>query len=105
MERCDFYYQIFAMVKISGHELQVLVHASENHYDKVCKSASRYEGFLYGMVMRWIISDTSLDLDMDQFKSITDEQLERTEEHRLSCLLYTSPSPRDGLLSRMPSSA
>ena len=35
------------------------------------------------------------------------------QEHRfvsfnassLSCLLYTSPSPRDGLLSRMPSSA
>ena len=24
---------------------------------------------------------------------------------RLACLLYTSPSPRDGLLSRMPSSA
>ena len=24
---------------------------------------------------------------------------------RLPCLLYTSPSPRDGLLSRMPSSA
>ena len=26
------------------------------------------------------------------------------EEHH-HCLLYTSPSPRDGLLSRMPSSA
>ena len=26
------------------------------------------------------------------------------DEHRI-CLLYTSPSPRDGLLSRMPSSA
>ena len=26
-------------------------------------------------------------------------------ESVLSCLLYTSPSPRDGLLSRMPSSA
>ena len=25
--------------------------------------------------------------------------------YSLSCLLYTSPSPRDGLLSRMPSSA
>src|SRR5665647_736438 len=25
--------------------------------------------------------------------------------HNLICLLYTSPSPRDGLLSRMPSSA
>ena len=27
------------------------------------------------------------------------------EEGLSSCLLYTSPSPRDGLLSRMPSSA
>ena len=26
-------------------------------------------------------------------------------EHLKNCLLYTSPSPRDGLLSRMPSSA
>ena len=26
-------------------------------------------------------------------------------EQTMSCLLYTSPSPRDGLLSRMPSSA
>ena len=25
--------------------------------------------------------------------------------YSISCLLYTSPSPRDGLLSRMPSSA
>ena len=26
-------------------------------------------------------------------------------DQRYTCLLYTSPSPRDGLLSRMPSSA
>ena len=26
-------------------------------------------------------------------------------DQQLGCLLYTSPSPRDGLLSRMPSSA
>ena len=26
-------------------------------------------------------------------------------DHFKNCLLYTSPSPRDGLLSRMPSSA
>ena len=26
-------------------------------------------------------------------------------KQQVSCLLYTSPSPRDGLLSRMPSSA
>ena len=29
----------------------------------------------------------------------------RAEQDYLDCLLYTSPSPRDGLLSRMPSSA
>ena len=32
------------------------------------------------------------------------EQALKSEEYN-SCLLYTSPSPRDGLLSRMPSSA
>ena len=34
-----------------------------------------------------------------------DEIDSRGVEHRYTCLLYTSPSPRDGLLSRMPSSA
>ena len=34
------------------------------------------------------------------------ERLEmKLQEHPETCLLYTSPSPRDGLLSRMPSSA
>ena len=32
-----------------------------------------------------------------------DKKVERTKNR--PCLLYTSPSPRDGLLSRMPSSA
>ena len=31
--------------------------------------------------------------------------IRQKEEQYNSCLLYTSPSPRDGLLSRMPSSA
>ena len=30
---------------------------------------------------------------------------EKKFAHDEDCLLYTSPSPRDGLLSRMPSSA
>ena len=37
-------------------------------------------------------------------KSIDDEWDRFHREHE-DCLLYTSPSPRDGLLSRMPSSA
>ena len=32
-------------------------------------------------------------------------KLEHLMHHIITCLLYTSPSPRDGLLSRMPSSA
>ena len=31
--------------------------------------------------------------------------LKNEDFHPIICLLYTSPSPRDGLLSRMPSSA
>ena len=33
------------------------------------------------------------------------QPVEVTAEETITCLLYTSPSPRDGLLSRMPSSA
>ena len=38
-----------------------------------------------------------------EFKIPQATELEKLEKK--SCLLYTSPSPRDGLLSRMPSSA
>ena len=34
-----------------------------------------------------------------------DNAADKNTENKTVCLLYTSPSPRDGLLSRMPSSA
>ena len=37
------------------------------------------------------------------FEAMTTQYLENY--NKIRCLLYTSPSPRDGLLSRMPSSA
>ena len=40
----------------------------------------------------------------DDFRKLA-EFLKNDDSHVISCLLYTSPSPRDGLLSRMPSSA
>ena len=40
--------------------------------------------------------------DFDNYESLINNEL---FERVLCCLLYTSPSPRDGLLSRMPSSA
>ena len=47
----------------------------------------------------------------DQFKSSTGKRIKVQLQKKIeglmtvTCLLYTSPSPRDGLLSRMPSSA
>ena len=45
-----------------------------------------------------------LNIDNDG-DCLTDIAFTYTFSPKRSCLLYTSPSPRDGLLSRMPSSA
>ena len=44
-------------------------------------------------------------LDLKLATSIAENVVPSTGERYPHCLLYTSPSPRDGLLSRMPSSA
>ena len=48
------------------------------------------------------------DVDLGK-ESISENDFDKIEkkmiEEARNCLLYTSPSPRDGLLSRMPSSA
>ena len=41
----------------------------------------------------------------DRWYQVTADPLFGEAEEIIGCLLYTSPSPRDGLLSRMPSSA
>ena len=42
---------------------------------------------------------------IDSLPEFADRALKETGVSFCTCLLYTSPSPRDGLLSRMPSSA
>ena len=42
---------------------------------------------------------------MDNYEFVKKTIIESGFEVTEVCLLYTSPSPRDGLLSRMPSSA
>ena len=54
----------------------------------------------------WVVTDldgTLLDHSYDW--SPAKDLIRQLQQHRIPCLLYTSPSPRDGLLSRMPSSA
>ena len=47
-----------------------------------------------------------LDATVTDFHEEVTNMLSELKERTVSsCLLYTSPSPRDGLLSRMPSSA
>ena len=43
----------------------------------------------------------------NRFPEVLDDLFGKSRQTRRkkTCLLYTSPSPRDGLLSRMPSSA
>ena len=49
---------------------------------------------------------TELDILVNEFEiSWNWVKAHSTDELNNDCLLYTSPSPRDGLLSRMPSSA
>ena len=42
---------------------------------------------------------------VDDYSRYTKVYLLKSKDEAEDCLLYTSPSPRDGLLSRMPSSA
>ena len=46
----------------------------------------------------WVWEVYVPDPDVEEALAVDDAQI-------AACLLYTSPSPRDGLLSRMPSSA
>ena len=52
-------------------------------------------------------SGTEFEIGIGTVTDASPDTLSRTTilESSNSCLLYTSPSPRDGLLSRMPSSA
>ena len=56
----------------------------------------------------WVEEDAAIE-QHNQDMQARWEQLTRDVQRRrvqaFDCLLYTSPSPRDGLLSRMPSSA
>ena len=56
-----------------------------------------FAGILTYFTRMTMIALISRDMLGDKIKAVL--------EYVPSCLLYTSPSPRDGLLSRMPSSA
>ena len=62
-------------------------------------SLKKYAEESYLNYAMYVILDRALPNVGDGLKPASSHRL------HLVCLLYTSPSPRDGLLSRMPSSA
>ena len=61
-------------------------------------SAERDISLKSGAAVSMALEELSIDFNFIDLTSKEDIK-------KISCLLYTSPSPRDGLLSRMPSSA
>ena len=59
------------------------------------------ENFMEELVQLYGTEDAQARFVLDPLKIAMLEY----ESHRIPCLLYTSPSPRDATLSRMPSSA
>ena len=52
------------------------------------------------------LEEKRLESRIEKLREKQDDLEEKARESKKRiCLLYTSPSPRDGLLSRMPSSA
>ena len=74
---------------------------SSRRYLEVLKRLVRkgYEVDLYTVRLR---SEWKIKENVEGINVLRTEQV---MEDYITCLLYTSPSPRDGLLSRMPSSA
>ena len=71
------------------------------------RSSAQYNFARFGEHFLQAIGDPTFDLDKDQQISLLEAFVagsKRTEDF-YTCLLYTSPSPRDATLSRMPSSA
>ena len=74
-------------------------------WDHLDKSIAGYSIYYGSKDKSYQISVPIKELSNQKEPSYTVPGIESGEAYYFACLLYTSPSPRDGLLSRMPSSA
>ena len=82
---------------------KILNYSKEQMFNLVADIDS-YDEFLPWCNKSTVISKNNID--DSNYEIIADLEIGyQSLSYTYSCLLYTSPSPRDGLLSRMPSSA
>ena len=106
---CDFqipHLQMFSDHALENHIQSIVLFGSEKSKDKLLvkeellENESDNDAFVEDQEM-YIDDFSSFSQDEINLSPKNDED----DTRNTSCLLYTSPSPRDGLLSRMPSSA
>ena len=86
-------------LRLTGGISHLPIEVREKH-TKYLKAAQREDGGFAGRM-----GDSDLYYTSFALRALAIlEELDETTTQK-ACLLYTSPSPRDGLLSRMPSSA
>ena len=99
-----------------NHAKATTVIVSEEHVEKINEIKARCPSLKHFFVVgqkreTWVSVEDELPkasnslTQSDAGTSRSDEMMLAYFTSGTTCLLYTSPSPRDGLLSRMPSSA
>ena len=96
-------FNLQSCLRFSPHACENVINALQNGA-KIVTDTYMAEAAISPMSRRTINADIQCILGMAP-KSIDSTVTTRSAIGMKSCLLYTSPSPRDGLLSRMPSSA
>ena len=74
---------------------------------EICKQLTRptVKHIIMLLLREKIMTHTEIGNSLKKSPATISVCLSELFENNIICLLYTSPSPRDGLLSRMPSSA
>ena len=91
--------EIPAFIKIKALEKILILDKSENERTYYKTIFNKKEGWVESKYL----AETKVE---SKIKDSAKEIVKNKNKPKIQfCLLYTSPSPRDGLLSRMPSSA
>ena len=96
-EHCRLCFQAVQAAELPAH-LQDAHGISEQEYRRnvLCQTLTEWPQPISPQILRTRLAAFKAELCDDNFRCVPCASC---------CLLYTSPSPRDGLLSRMPSSA